>query len=337
MRSKRFLQAVRNHIVRYDLIPRQTHLLVACSGGQDSLALAHALHTMLSIGWLPEVTLHIAHIDHGLREKDSAADARRVLQFAASLSLPATVRAITEDERAQWTGSLEASARDARYRLLRQIAAEQGATRIAVGHTIDDQAETVLMHLLRGSGINGLSGMRPLTHTIIRPLLVVRRADTAAYCQEHHLDVASDATNEDRRFTRNRLRHDIIPVLETIQPHIQPILARNATMLAHDADFLTMFTEQTWQHILLEAHDDQLILDRTKLRESPPAIRWRIVRHAVSIIGDDHPDHQVSFDTLTRFDAVLLDHSGDHRIVQLAANVDAVFTRDAVQMAQRSR
>src|SRR5262249_27674325 len=160
------------------------------------------------------------HLDHGLRGAASAADATFVAEQCARLGIPLTIGIISDAERAAWQGSIEAAARTARYRFLRVVAAEAGADRIAVGHTLDDQAEPVLLLLLRGSGRDGLTAMRPFAVNTTRPLLGLRRADNEAYCAECGITPRDDPSNAAPRFPRNRLRHEVLPLLETLQSEI---------------------------------------------------------------------------------------------------------------------
>jgi tRNA(Ile)-lysidine synthase len=186
-------------------------LVVAVSGGPDSLALLHSLNALQEP---KNLRLHVAHIDHGLRPT-SHDDAAFVERTADALGLPCTVIAVEVG-----SGSPEAAARDARYGALARIAAEQGADAIAVGHTMDDQAETVLMHIVRGSGLTGLRAMSVLgdlptnsesSTKVFRPMLGVRRTETAAYCDELGLTPIFDHTNLDTGIPRNFLRLEAIP------------------------------------------------------------------------------------------------------------------------------
>ncbi|MEN6478284.1 MAG: tRNA lysidine(34) synthetase TilS, partial [Anaerolineales bacterium] len=197
-------------------------LVVAVSGGADSLCLLHALHALA-----PELgyRLQVAHLDHGLRAA-AAEDAAWVAALCARWGLPCTVgqaqvRALAEAE----GRSLEEAARLARYRFLARVALRVGARAVAVGHTADDQAETLLLHLVRGAGLTGLVGMAPAAPwplpedvasaalTLLRPLLAVSRQDTVSYCAALGLTPRKDETNADPAYTRNRLRLELLPVL----------------------------------------------------------------------------------------------------------------------------
>ncbi|HYO89770.1 MAG TPA: tRNA lysidine(34) synthetase TilS, partial [Candidatus Limnocylindrales bacterium] len=205
---------------RHALFPRGTTLVLGVSGGADSLALLHALAALRRrLG----LTLIAATLDHGLRGRDGAADAAHVDALAEAWHVPvvvgtADVAALAVQQRA----GIEEAARNARYAFLAEVARSHGAGRIAVGHHADDQAETVLMHLLRGAGLDGLGGMRPLAPVpgapdlmLVRPLLGVTRAQIAAYCARHDIAARDDATNADTALTRGWLRHELLPLMHS--------------------------------------------------------------------------------------------------------------------------
>ncbi|MBA3826917.1 MAG: tRNA lysidine(34) synthetase TilS, partial [Ktedonobacterales bacterium] len=260
----------------------------------------------------------------------SAADAAFVAECCAHLGISLTLGLVSEDERAGWHGSLEAAARTARYRFLRMVAADVAADCIAVGHTLDDQAETVLLHLLRGSGLDGLAGMRPRAHDLIRPILGLRRAATEAYCAERGITPRDDPSNADPRFTRNRVRHELLPLLATFGSDIHATLARNAEILARDADYLNAAAEAAWASVLRHTTAPTVTLDRTALRGLPPAMRSRVLRRAILAVGSPKPDASLNADSLARLDRVVLDGSGERRVVQLNTGAVAVCHRDEV-------
>lgn len=202
-------------------------VVVACSGGADSLGL---LVLAAAAGLEPEAV----HVDHGLRA-DSAADAAAVGAAARTLGVPwRTVRVQIEPG-----GNLEARARDARYDALHSAARDIGAHAILVAHTADDQAETVLLNLLRGSGSAGLAGMARRRGLVVRPLLHLRRAAVRAVVERRGLTIADDPTNTDRRWRRAWIRHDLIPMLDQgAARDVVPILVRQAEVLRAESELL---------------------------------------------------------------------------------------------------
>jgi len=232
------LDAVRGAISRHGLIAPGEQVLAAVSGGGDSVALLRLLHALR--GAIP-FTLSAAHVNHGLRGAAGDADARFVLELAASLTIPCVELRPSEEEAsllARARGS-EESSRRIRHRLLAAAARRTGGTRIALGHTMDDQAETALMRLIRGAGRRGLSGMRfGGPGMLIRPLLGVRREALRAWLGEIGQACREDETNRQDRFLRNKVRAEVIPLLQELNPGIVAGLARTADLLRAEDLFL---------------------------------------------------------------------------------------------------
>ncbi|MGC9023364.1 MAG: tRNA lysidine(34) synthetase TilS [Chloroflexia bacterium] len=234
-------------------------VVVAVSGGADSLCLLQALYALQPCHG---GRLHVAHLDHRFRGEESAAEARKVAALAEALGLPATVEAV--DVPALMEGehlSAEEAGRRARYRFLAGLAASLGASAIALGHTADDQVETVLMHFLRGSGPVGLRGMRPVSPPapwmteglplssplrLVRPLLGLSRGETEAYCAACGLQPTRDRWNEDVRFLRVRLRRQVIPLLEELNPRFREAVLRLAQLFAWEEEDLQALLEERW-------------------------------------------------------------------------------------------
>lgn len=261
-------------------------LVAAVSGGPDSLALLHALH---SIADSHALSLHVAHVDHGLRPS-SAGDAEFVRGRAEALELPYTIAAVDVARRGDGSFS-EAAARDARYGVLDSVAKAEGAAAIATGHTLDDQAETVLLHAVRGAGLAGLRAMSVLGDSpaggaarVFRPLLGARRGETAAYCRELGLTPLEDETNGDPRIPRNLLRLEVVPLLERVNPRAAQALARLAATAGGAQDFLDAALDAEGLS-LAAAVEGAVALDRERLRELHPALRALAVRRACAEAG----------------------------------------------------
>ena len=241
---------------------------VAVSGGADSLALAYALSLEA-----PKfaIQLHAVTVDHQLQSASGAQAARVVVQMK-SLGIETTVTKVS----VEITEGLEASARKARYAALDSVSETLNAVAIFLGHTRDDQAESVLLGLARGSGTRSLSGMAPHQGKYIRPLLSITREQTEILCKEVSLDDWHDPHNKDSQFARVRVRTDAIPTLEkTIGPGISEALARSAELLRHDADALDAWAAREIQHL------DLADLECEHLSHLPRAIRSRIIRTAI--------------------------------------------------------
>jgi tRNA(Ile)-lysidine synthase len=268
------------------VVPGQK-LVVAVSGGADSVCL---LYLLAGLQNELDIRLHVAHLDHRLRGRQSQADARYVAGLARRLGLPATVAARDVKSYGQEHHlSLEEAGREARYAFLADVAAAVGIDRVAVGHTANDHVETVLMHLIRGSGITGLRGLRPLSRracagrelTIVRPLLVLGREETTAYCRRRRLRPRQDATNLSTGPFRNRVRLRLLPELRKYNPRIDAALARTARLAADDLDFIEGEAAKLWAEVAREEAGG-VVLDRQKLAALPPALQRHILRAAVA-------------------------------------------------------
>ena len=238
-------------------------VVVAVSGGPDSLALLSILRELL-----PVVPLHltVAHFDHGWRA-DSTDDRDFVAAIAAKWGFDFhTARAAAD------TPHTENAARTARYAFLRQTAAQTNSTAIALGHTRDDQVETLLLHLLRGSGSRGLAAMRRRDGDLARPLLDIARSEIETYLSRLHLTARRDATNDDPRFTRNRLRQQLLPAIEAFDPAARELLARTADILSEEDRFLEAQVGDL---------ADDIAKDREAFAQLPPALQRRVIRRLV--------------------------------------------------------
>ena len=245
------------------------HVLVACSGGPDSTALLHVLHRLRSeLG----ITLCVASIDHGLRP-ESASEVEHVGAFASTLGVPfypVRVDLATEGV------SIQARARELRYGALREVARAHGAVRIAVGHTQDDQAETVLARVLRGAGLRGLEGIEARRMDgVIRPLLDCRRPDVRAYAEERALPFVDDPSNHQRTFERVRIRHEVLPALEAEDRRV----VEHLCALSEEAAELNAYLDARLPQLPPEG--ERSVLTKT-LTELPAPIRIRWLRRWIS-------------------------------------------------------
>ncbi len=250
-------------------------VLVALSGGPDSLALAAATGFEA-----PRQRMRAGAIvvDHGLQE-GSAAIAQAAADAARRLGLDPVLVTRVEVGAA---GGPEAAAREARYAALEAARAETGAAKVLLGHTLDDQAETVLLGLARGSGATSLQGMSPVTGAYLRPLLGIRRSTTEAFCADSGLEPWRDPHNDDEAYTRVRVRRSVLPVLEReLGPGVAEALARTAEQLREDSEALDHFAEEVAEE-LAEHAEAGISLPIAALASNPPALRNRLIRLAVA-------------------------------------------------------
>ena len=267
-------------------------LVVAVSGGPDSVCL---LHILWKLRQELDIELHIAHLNHQLRGAESDADADYVAGLASKLGIPATIASRdVKAYRAQHHISLEEAAREVRYTFLAGIAAEMGVERVAVGHNASDHIETILMHLIRGSGTRGLRGLLPVNvwqHgkeklTIIRPLLELTREETVAYCRRHRLQPRTDSSNLSPELFRNRVRLELLPLLRRDNPQVDEALQRTAHLAADDLDFIAKEAALR-QDDVARREGDTIIFDKKKFLALPTALKRHIMRQAIdSLLGD---------------------------------------------------
>ncbi|HJP33135.1 MAG TPA: tRNA lysidine(34) synthetase TilS [Candidatus Latescibacteria bacterium] len=255
-------------------------IVVAVSGGVDSVVLLDILSRLAEA---MELSLHVVHLDHGLRQ-DSPEDAAFVKALAGALGLPVTVEVVNVAEVGRSQGlSVEMAGRRCRRDLWERVRARVRARCVAVGHHADDQAETVLLRLLRGAGATGLGAMRPVADGgIVRPLLAVRRSVIEAYARKRGLVVREDSTNRDLGFPRNRVRHELIPHLEARHnPNLVEGLNRTASLLQADDDFLEDFSRDVAGKLLKERRRACLTLDTPLLCGYHIAVQRRVLRQYI--------------------------------------------------------
>jgi len=281
----RIASVIRNH----QLIHAYDKVLVAVSGGSDSLALLHILHEID----LPQ-KLTVVYIDHGLRPHETPKEQKTVRENCLALKIPFTVRKVNVSKMAAEDKiSQEEAARILRYQALEEVRQESGARLIAVGHTADDQVEEFFIRLLRGSSCRGLSGMRVKRDKIIRPLLFESKAALAAFLTNRGIEWCLDSTNLHRRYLRNRIRLDLLPYLEKeFNPAFRKTLLHSMDLLAREDQFLGEHTEKAYRQCteateipLRGEKRMHLYIDREKILASHPAIRRRIIEKSCWQIG----------------------------------------------------
>ena len=271
------MEKVREAVKRHRLLEPGDKIVVAVSGGADSMALLHALH-QLSREW--NLSLVVAHLNHGIRP-DAALDLEVVREAAQKLGLPLVhtwvdVPALARAKKK----SLEEAGRQARRAFLENTAREVGAAKIALGHTRTDLAETILLNLVRGAGVQGLKGFAPIAPPYIRPLVLCSRAETRIFCQERGIPYRDDPTNEDRRIPRNRLRLAVLPELEKINPKAEEALARAAELLAELEEIIAWAAGQARGQVEKAAG-----LDVARLRTLPPAVQAWLLKGEAERVG----------------------------------------------------
>ena len=273
------LSRVDSFIRENKLLTPDSQLVVAVSGGPDSVCLLHIMHRLsASWGW----ALVVAHLEHGLRADASWGDAMFVQRLAAQLGWPVRIeRRDVQAVLARAGGSVQDVCRQERHAFLQQVAQDCNAQAILVAHHAGDQAETVLLHLIRGAGLSGIAGMAASEPTrgdtaYVRPLLAASRADIIAYLRGQGIGFRVDASNATPNYARNRLRLEVMPLLASINPEVEAALSRTAALLQAEDHYLNQVAEAAWQQSQL-AHDPPG-LSVAQLTSYPVAIQRRVLR-----------------------------------------------------------
>ncbi|MEO6726647.1 MAG: tRNA lysidine(34) synthetase TilS [Blastocatellia bacterium] len=308
-------------------------LLVAVSGGADSVSLLDALTRLNKHGKLPARIL-IAHLNHQLRGEESDEDEAFVIQLARQNDLEyfvehSPVAEITRNEKA----NLEATARRLRYEFLERMAQACGTSVVLTAHTQDDQAETILMRLLRGSGADGLRGIHPVRRLsqsveLVRPMLAVARSEVIEHCERYQLKFRTDSSNNLLDFTRNRIRQELLPLMRSFNPRSNEALTRMADLLVEDHDVL----HQIALDALAEARKETGLSAKT-LREQAPAIRHRVLR--LWLKEERGSLHRIEAVHLKAIEQLILRNHGG-RVIELPADW-RVRLKSGILIAHRLR
>jgi len=259
-------------------------VLVAVSGGPDSVCLLSVLQALAKD---LDLILRIAHLDHMFRGNESADEALFVGELANTFGIPATIEKFDVPAYCFERGlSPQKGAREARYDFLQRVATAFDASRIATGHTADDQAETFLMRLLRGAGASGLSAIPPVRENIIRPLIEITRDEVLEYLKETGISFVTDPSNTKPVYTRNRIRLEIIPVLKGFNPRIVETLAAEAALLRDEDEAIELHCAALADGIL-ERNENDLVIKRKEFSALPVAFRRRLLKRALDLAGAD--------------------------------------------------
>ncbi len=306
---------------------------VAVSGGPDSVALLHALLSLKKV--LSYQTLKVLHFDHQLRGQDSAKDRLFVLDLASHLSCEALVgfgdvRRVQSRQRV----SLEMAARQCRREFFLDFLSRGEVHRVALGHTADDQAEEILLRLCRGTGPSGMQGMRPKTADgLVRPLLWAHRRDVLDYLKAKALPFRQDATNFKGFCQRNRVRLQVIPLLEEIfHPRIRETLCRHAEQVAQDEAYWESQVSQAWKQLVCAQDTETVVLDVLKMRALPEALSTRVFRRALETMGCSFGIFAVHIRMLEH----LLRQSSSGREVKLPLGIRAMREGTTLMLTNRA-
>lgn len=280
------LSAVNALTAEYDMLPAGGVILCAVSGGADSMCLLHLLAEQSGAGGF---TVAAAHYNHHLRGEEALRDEAFVRDFCAARAIPCTIGGGDVAGEAKRLGQgVEETARQMRYAFLRATAETLGAARIATAHNADDNAETLLLHLVRGTGLQGLTGIAPRRGDLVRPLLTTSRADIESYVSAHAVPYVEDSTNADTAYTRNKLRHMVLPLLRELNPRLTESLSDTTRYLRADNDFLNAQAAMVCQNARWA--EDNLVIEVRHLAGAPNAVAPRAARRLLEMMGDGDTD-----------------------------------------------
>lgn len=317
-------------IRRYNMITPGAGVVVGVSGGADSMALLHLLVRMADN---MNLRLHIAHVNHMIRGADADADGEFVIRAGKAMGIDVHLRKVDVPALAAQRGiTLEDAGREARYGLFADVARECGLSLVAVAHNANDNAETVLMRILRGTGTRGLAGIPPVRHhgglTIVRPLIEVSRDIIEDYCAEHSIEFRTDETNTDTSYMRNRVRCQLLPLLETdYNPSIRSALERLARNAASDEDCLHSLALEMVNQCVVSQTSDSVTLSKNALARAHEALSSRVLTWAYCKAAGNRQDlYQVHIADLHNL--IRAGGSGDE--IHLPAGVKAWLDHDTL-------
>ncbi len=324
-----FLDKVKSTIKKYNMLQKGDSILAGVSGGPDSVTLLHVLHSLKK-----EYSLNIliAHLDHKFRGEESAGDRKFCEGLAKKYNLEIIweeidVPKIAEEKKI----SPEEAARFERYDFFKRIAKERGMDKIAVGHTRDDQAETVLMRIIRGAGMKGLGGISPVKdmrgNKIIRPLIEISRKEVEDFISESGLKFRKDSSNEKSIYTRNKIRLELIPLLEKeFNSNIKEVLANMAENLQVENDFLSRYSRRKFKSVS-KIKREEILIDIKKFKKQPEAVRKRILRAALEELKGDL--RRLTYQHWKEIEG-LIDSRPVNSIVDLPAGI--IITKDRINI-----
>ena len=282
-------QKVESYVNQHYMLTQGDGIVAGVSGGADSVCLLFVLRKIQeSLGG----KLYVAHVNHGLRGEEAVADQEFVRRLCKEWQLPFYLKSVDLHEIAREKKLTEEEAgRLVRYDFFRQIAKETGAAKIAVGHTANDHAETMLFHLIRGSSLKGLGGISPVQGEVIRPLLCVRREEIEQYLKENGLHFCMDKTNLEDTYTRNRIRHRLLPIMEEINPGVVEAIGRVANDCAEAADFLEAEAEAAFaEYVIIYRGLPRLKIKKEAFDNLSPAVTDELLIQTLSKISGSRKD-----------------------------------------------
>ncbi len=276
------MKKIKDTIKKYGLLDRGDTVIAAVSGGVDSMVMLYALNGLKEEF---DLSLIVCHLNHGLRGRESERDYNFVKRITRRLGLGFEGGRLKPGEIKSGKDSLQEAARKKRYKLLEDTAKKYSAAKIALGHTMDDQAETVLMRFIKGSALTGLAGIRPLRGPFIRPLIEIKKEELLRFAGKSGIKYVLDSSNLSPKYLRNDLRLNLIPLIEEYyNPNLSETLSRTASILSADGECLAKLARDAMSKVIIKKGKKTLVLDRTSLIELSGAIASRIFLNSIEIL-----------------------------------------------------
>jgi len=326
-----FLNKIKATIKKYNMLEKNDRILTGVSGGPDSVTL---LNVLCELKKEYSLNIIIAHLDHKFRGEESVCDRKFCEDLAKKYNLEIAWEEADVPKIAKEKGiSPEEAARFERYDFFKHAAKEKGVEKIAVGHTRDDQAETVLMRILRGAGMKGLGGISPVKdiqgYKIIRPLIEVSRKEVEDFIIENSLKFRKDSSNEKAVFTRNKIRLELIPLLERdFNPNIKEVLANMAENLQIENEFFAKYGKRKFKS-MSKIKQGEIFIDLKKFKKQPEAVRKRILRAALEELKGDL--RRLTYQHWKEMEE-LIDNRPINSIVDLPAGITIVKDRANISL-----
>lgn len=300
------VKQIEQYILQEQLAAPGDRILVAVSGGPDSVALLQLLHMLSQSGW--QFKLAAAHVNHGFRKQESAQEAEFVRRLTERLGIPCEIAEFDLPQYIEETGmNSQAAAREKRYTFLKETAKALGMSRIALAHHADDQAETVLMRILRGTGPSGLAGILPRRSEdnveLIRPLLRIYKTDILQFCDEFRIQYVTDSSNAKRTYVRNRIRLDALPYLNQFNPELAPALNRLADVMRDEDRLMAQMAQQELDR-LVHLETDRCSFSRNGWLKLHVALQRRLIKLILNYLSQDSPVGE--FDHLERIRSAVI-------------------------------
>ncbi|MBI5894004.1 MAG: tRNA lysidine(34) synthetase TilS [Deltaproteobacteria bacterium] len=276
------LNRVKKTIDKFKMLEKGDKILAAVSGGIDSVVL---LHVLMKLQDKYNLDLSVIHLNHSMRGKESKRDFVFVKTLAKNMGLKFIGKTIDVPKMIKKEkGSKQDIARKVRYKFFEDAAKKYGADKIATAHTLDDNAETVLMRIIKGTSLKGLKGIPFVRDKFIRPLLEIERLDIEKYAKENSIKYIEDSSNKKTKYFRNKVRLKLLPILQTYNPNIKKELARLAMSVKRDEDYLEQEADKAYKKALLEASEKRILFNLDRIRKLPDALNTRIFLSAIECL-----------------------------------------------------